>query len=212
MRKRAGEAADARGGDPANAAGYLYSITRKEFPVLVGDGARTMEELIWRHPRFRNQSAVFLERFADERDRVPGAGERVRLAQSGNHCQGTLFRDGEDLITPELEREIDEIARGFRGGLDMARFDVRYESEDALRQGTGFGIVELNGTAGESTNIYDPGRSIAWCYRVLGRQCTLAYELGAARKRAGAKGMSLRELIGAVRKQARERRGPEIAD
>ena len=39
--------------------------------MLVGDGTRTLEELIWRHPRFRNQAAVFLERFADERDRVP---------------------------------------------------------------------------------------------------------------------------------------------
>jgi len=39
-----------------------------------------------------------------------------------------------------------------------------------------------------------------------------AYELGAVRKRAGTRGMSVRELIGAVRKHARERRGSEVAD
>jgi pimeloyl-ACP methyl ester carboxylesterase len=192
--------------------GIIYSITRKEFPFVTGDGRRTLEELIWRHPRFRNQAGVFLERFADERDRIPVAGESVRLAQSGNHCQGTLFRDGADLITPELTREIDLLARGFKGGLDMARLDVRYESEEAFKRGENFGIVELNGTAGESTNIYDPERSIAWCYRVLGGQFEAAYELGAVRKRAGTRGMSVRELIGAVRKHARERRGSEVAD
>jgi pimeloyl-ACP methyl ester carboxylesterase len=192
--------------------GRVYSVTRKEFPVLTGDGRHSLEELIWRHPRFHRQAGVFLERFADQRDRVPALGERIRLSQSGNHCQGTLFRDGADLITPELEGRIDAIARAFRGGLDIGRFDLRYESDDALRRGAGFAIVELNGTAGESTNIYDPGRSIRWCYRVLGGQMKRVYALGSERRAQGFRPMPAWQLLAAARAHYRHRSGPELAD
>src|SRR5690606_35724469 len=122
------------------------------------------------HPRFHTQAAVFLERFAGQRERVLAKGEVMRLAESGNHCQGTLFRDGGDLWSEAFEDRVDQIARAFRptalfGGasaregeplLDIGRFDVRYTSDEAVRRGEGFAIVEFNGTAGESTNIYDP--------------------------------------------------------
>jgi hypothetical protein len=153
---------------------------------------------------------------------VLAAGERVRLAESGNHCQGTLFRDGSDLITPALEDAIDRIARGYqpaasgatRAGaqLDIGRFDVRYESDEALRRGEGFSIIEFNGTAGESTNIYDPERSIFWMYRVLAGQWRLMYELGAARRREGAKPLSLLEILRGTRAYNRERTGSALAD
>lgn len=197
---------------PGDRLGRVYSITRKEFPMLTGDGRHSLEELIWRHPRFRRQAGVFLERFADERDRIPALGERIRLSQSGNHCQGTLFRDGADLLTPELEDRIDAIARAFRGGLDIGRFDLRYESDQGLRRGEGFAIVELNGTAGESTNIYDPDRSLWWCYRVLGGQVKRAYALGAERRAQGSRPMPVWQLLAAARAHYRSRSGPELAD
>jgi hypothetical protein len=192
--------------------GHIYSITRKEFPHVEGDGHRTLAELIWRHPRYHRQAPVFLERFADQHDMVLGAGERLRLCQSGNHCQGTLFRDGADLITPALEARIDQIVRTFAGELDIGRFDLRYESDVLLRRGEGFGIVEFNGTAGESTNIYDPDRSVLWTYRVLYGQWKLLYELGAQRRRAGVQPLRVWELLRQIRGHFADRRGSPIAD
>ena len=198
-------------------AGFIFSITRKEFPVLVGDGVRPLEDLVCTHPRFRYQAGVFIERFAGDRRRVLASGETLRLAQSGNHCQGTLFRDGADLITPALEARIDEIARAFgppgaAGGLDIGRFDVRYESDDSLRRGELFAIVELNGTTGESTNIYDPARSSLWAYRVLARQWSLLYELGARRRDAGHAPLTLLGLLRAARAHYATRSGSALAD
>lgn len=193
-------------------AGFIFSITRKEFPVLVGDGRRTLEALIYAHPRFRRQAGVFLERFAAERERVLAAGQTLRLAQSGNHCQGTLFRDGADLITPALEARIDQIARGFSSGLDMGRFDVRFASEDALRAGEGFAIIELNGTTGESTNIYDPQRPIPWAYGVLAAQWKLLYRLGAARRDGGARPLGVLRLFVELGRHYRTRTGSALAD
>lgn len=198
-------------------AGSIFSVTRKEFPVIEGDGRRTLEELVWAHRRFRNQAPVFMARLADQRSWVPAKGERVRLAMSGNHCQGTLFRDGADLITPELEESIDRLARSFtdRGvpeGLDCGRFDLRYSDEAQLRAGRGFAIVELNGALGESTNLYDPDKSIVWSYGVLVRQWKALYRLGVWRKAAGFPAITLLELIRRTRAHVKSRSGSALAD
>ena len=196
----------------ADRVGSIFSITRKDFPVITGDGRRAFERLILDHPRFHCQAAVFFERFADQLARILADGETLRLAQSGNHCQGVLFRDGADLITPALERAVDDIARRIEPPLDAGRFDLRYESEEALKHGEGFAIVELNGTAGESTNIYDPQKSILWAYRTLAAQWRLLFELGAERRRLGARPMRARALLREISEHYRDRTGSALAD
>ena len=165
-------------------AGHIFSITDKVFPVLVGDGRSTLEELIWRHPRYRMQARTFLARHDAERGRVLAAGEPFALALAGNHCQGTMFRDGGHLITPELERAVDAVARRF-DGFFIGRFDVRYSSVDAFKAGSDLAVVELNGATSESTNLYDPSWSLVAAYRTLFRQWSLLYRIGDANRQRG---------------------------
>lgn len=199
--------------DPGAARGRVFSVTRKVFPIIEGDGKSTLERLIWAHPRFMMQADLFLKRYDAERDRVLGKGEKMRLAIAGNHCQGTMFLDGADLITEDFERAVDQIAMGFAGqGLDYGRFDIRYTSDEELRAGKGFKIIELNGTMSESTNIYDPGKPIWWSYRVLMRQWDTLYRIGASRRRAGVRPMTLRELIRTAAEHYRGRPGSSVAD
>lgn len=192
--------------------GRIYSINRKTFPVLVGDGSRTIEALIAAHPRFRLQAEVFLTRLGDSCLLIPAAGEAVRLSLSGNHAQGTLFADGADLITPDLERTIDALALGFTGGLDLGRFDIRCADEDALKRGEGLAIIELNGVTSEAANLYDPARSTAWAYGVLFGLWNRLYKLGAERRRAGATPLSLADLWRLHRQYEGSVSGSSIAD
>lgn len=171
--------------------GGIYSITRKVFPVLEGDGEHTIEHLIWEHPRYRMQASVFLRRFGDRLDDVLDKGERLELTKAGNHAQGTMFLDGADLLTPALERTIDALAQGYRHAetgarIDFGRFDVRASSEDELRAGR-CSVIELNGVLSESTNLYDPERSTRWAYGVLFGQWSRLYDIGAARRVEGVK-------------------------
>ena len=198
-------------GTPDNS-GRIFSITRKTFAQLIGDGEHTLRELIERHPRFSLQAPVFLERFPLAARMLPEKGELVRLGFAGNHCQGTMFSDGADLITPQLTEAITTLALGFRGGFDYGRFDVRFTSDEALRRGEGFTILELNGLTSESTNLYDPGRSIFWAYGVLFRQWRGMIDLGVARRKAGAKPPTTRDLFAMTRRHFRERSGSGIAD
>jgi membrane protein DedA with SNARE-associated domain len=179
---------------PGEARGRIFSLTDKRFPVLVGDGRRTLEELIFSHPRFRLQAAVFLARHADERDRVPANGEAVHLGIAGNHVQGTMFLDGRSLVTPALERRIDEIAQRIRG-FYIGRFDVRYADVERFRAGKDLAIVELNGVTSESTHIYDPSYSLLHAWRVLCDQWTLVFEIGAANRALGHEPTSGRRLL-----------------
>ena len=183
---------------PGAARGRIFSITDKQFPVLVGDGVSTVESLIWSHPRFRLQAATFVARHRAELTRVLDLGERLPLAIAGNHCQGTLFRDGRHLWTPALERRVDDIARAYPG-FHVGRFDVRYADVDAFMAGRDLAIVELNGVTSESTDIYDPHGKLHNAYRQLFRQWALIFAIGTANRRAGARVSSMRHLVALVR-------------
>ncbi len=196
---------------PGAASGRIFSITDKHFSFLVGDGIRTVERLIWRHPRYRMQAARFLARLGAEGDRVLAKGETLRLAMAGNHCQGTLFKDGGHLITPGLERAIDDVARAF-DGFYFGRFDVRYSDVGEFKAGRDFKIVELNGVTSESTNIYDPDWSLLRAYATLYRQWAILYAIGAANRERGVPTLSLVEILTATRGHYRKRRLDPMAD
>jgi membrane protein DedA with SNARE-associated domain len=196
---------------PGEARGRIFSITDKEFPVVVGDGRSTLEELIESHPRYRQQAAVFLERHDGERSRILEMDERFPLTVAGNHCQGTLFRDGAHLITPQLERRIDDIAQSF-DGFFIGRFDVRYSNVDEFKAGRDLAIVELNGATSESTNIYDPAWSLGQAYSTLFRQWSLLYRIGNANRKRGRVPIGAVRLLLMIHNYYRQRRVTALAD
>jgi membrane protein DedA with SNARE-associated domain len=196
---------------PGEPRGRVFSVTDKVFPVLTGDGASTLADLIWAHPRYRMQADTFLTRHAADADRVLAAGEVFPLALAGNHCQGTLFRDGGRFITPEVEAAFDAVARELEGFF-VGRFDVRYADPSEFRAGRGFAVVELNGATSESTNLYDPSWSLWRAYRTLFRQWALLFRIGAANRARGHRPVSVRELLGLLRSHYRDRRIDALAD
>ena len=196
---------------PGEERGRILSITDKRFPVVVGDGQSTLEDLIWRHPRYRIQAHTFLERHAAVRYEVLPAGQPFQLAIAGNHAQGCLFRNGRHLITPALEARIDEIARSYPGFF-IGRFDIRYQNPEAFAAGNDLAIVELNGATAESTEIYDPDGRLIDAYRQLFRQWSLVFEIGAANRASGAPVTSRRRLVELVRSHLTTRIAYAVSD
>ncbi|QOJ14235.1 MAG: VTT domain-containing protein [Planctomycetia bacterium] len=196
---------------PSAARGRVFSVTDKEFPEVAGDGERTLEALIRAHPRYRLQAKTYLARLGVRAGERPAVGERVRLAVAGNHCQGTLFRDGSHLVTPALENRIDSIAREF-DGFFFGRFDVRYADADELRAGRGFAVIELNGVTSESTNLYDPSWPVWRAYAVLFAQWHELYAVGAENRRRGHSVSGLLEVLREVRAHYRGRVVSTLSD
>lgn len=127
----------------------------------------------------------------------PTQRRKKRLAEAGNHCQGVLFTDGSRLITEELTRKIDQISKTFPG-FYFGRYDIRYRSDEELKMGKEFGIVELNGVTSESTNLYDPDFSLWEMYTILFKQWNLLFRIGSENRKRGVPKTSLREIIKTV--------------
>jgi hypothetical protein len=136
---------------------------------------------------------------------VLAPGEVHRVGEIGNHAQGAMFLDGAHLWTAALEARIDAIAQAVPGFF-IGRFDVRYASEAAFKAGTELAIVELNGVTAESTNIYDPSRTLLQAYRTLFEQWTLVYQIGAANLATGTQATSLMRLLTLVASHLADRR------
>lgn len=191
--------------------GRIFAITEKIFPEVMGDGVRTVEDLIRADERARLISDLYLRRFASRRKQILQAGERLRLVEAGNHAQGCIFRDGHHLLTPQLEACIDSISRRVPGFF-VGRYDLRYESDDELRQGRGFQILELNGAAAEATSIYDARTSLVAAYRTLFRQWEIVFEIGAANRARGHQPDRALDLLRAWRKTNARIRTYPMAD
>lgn len=179
---------------PDEECGRIFSITEKSFPVVVGDGVSTLEELILNDNRAVCLASSYLEHNKAHLDSVPEHGHEVEIIDIGTHSRGAVFLDGGWIRTAALEKKIDEICRGFKG-FYFGRFDIRARSFDDLQRGENFKIVELNGVTSESTNIYDPRYSLLDAYRILFAQWRLAFEIGEANRKLGAEPATLRTLV-----------------
>ena len=191
---------------PGESEGRILSITKKHFPVVVGDGASTIRELVLRDERAVCLANLYLSRLRRSPDDVPTTGEVVPLAELGSHCRGAIFLNGTALETEALRSAVDSIAQNFPG-FYFGRFDVRSESIEALQRGQ-FQVLELNGVTSEATHIYDPAVSLVEAYRVLFQQWRIAFEIGACNRHAGHEPMRLRDLLVTVRSNLRREGTP----
>ena len=178
---------------PGEPEGHIFAVTRKLFPTVTGDGKRTLEQLIRDDERAALIAPTYLRRFPALVQRVIPAGETIRLVEAGNHCQGCIFENGNELVTEQLRAVIDRMSQSLPGFF-IGRYDIRYRSEEELRAGRGFTIVELNGAASEATSIYDSRNTLPEAYRVLYRQWELVYAIGAANRARGAEVVGLKAL------------------
>ena len=178
---------------PQEDRGRIFAITEKIFPVLSGDGVRTLEQLIRADRRAAIMASTYLKRHHAIRDKVLPVGQRLKLVEAGNHCQGCIFRDGMHLWSAELETRIDQISRQMPGFF-IGRYDVRYACDDDIRRGEDFKILELNGAASEATSIYDDRNSLFRAYATLFEQWDLVFAIGAANRTLGHRPAALRLL------------------
>jgi membrane protein DedA with SNARE-associated domain len=179
---------------PDEETGRVVSVTLKRQLEVTGDGNETLETLILKQPRAIALWRTFSARFADELDRIPEPGERIPLGELGTHALGALFLDGADLITPQLEAEVDRIARSCPG-FYFGRFDLKAPDDDSFKAGRALRIIELNGLTSEATHIYDPRHGLLYAWRILMWQWRTAYAIADKNRRTGAPVSSLRVLV-----------------
>jgi len=143
---------------PSEENGRVNSITTKEFLYVQGNGKKTLRELIFENDRAILQWELLREKYKDRLDETLPNGKKEVLITIGNHCLGTKFLNGNDLITPQLSESFDHISKKI-DGFYFGRYDLRCATLEDLENGN-VKIVELNGCGAEPSHIYQPGASL----------------------------------------------------
>lgn len=180
--------------EPGEDKGRITSLTLKYFPRVTGDGKSTLRDLILNDSRAGQLAHIYLDRHQQRLDDVIPTGESVRIAFAGSHSRGTIFRNGNAEITDAMTDAFDEIAKSV-GEFYIGRFDVRFGDFEALKEGKGFRIIEINGAGGEQTHIWDSRTTLREAYKALLMQFGALYRIGAKNRRRGFKPTSLPGLI-----------------
>lgn len=187
--------------------GRIRSLTLRYFPHVVGDGRSCLGELIRRDPRTRWKSRLHFGQDRTHRgpspeamQRIPARGEVVQIALIGNQRAGGLYIDGRKYLTAALEQRFDAIARSMTE-FHYGRFDIRFESVEALMRGDNFSILEINGIGGEAIDCWDPRMTVLGTYRRLFEEQRLLFEIGAINRARGFAPTPFREFVRLLRAQ-----------
>jgi hypothetical protein len=204
----AGEAAVLYARLPGEPKGRILSLTFRYFPHVLGNGRSTLRQLIASDERAQWKQALHLGGDPSHRgvepgdlDRVPARGEVVRIALIGNQRAGALYRDGRRHITAALEERFDAIARSMTE-FHYGRFDLRFESVEALMRGEGLSIVEINGIGGEAIDCWDPRLGVGEVYRRLAYQQRLLFMIGQRNRARGFRPTAIGDFVGSLIRQS----------
>ena len=187
--------------DPASERGRITSLTLKYTPYVVGDGTRTLAELVAADPRAGGVPHLYRERNAEHWHEVIPAGSPWRLVFSASHCRGAVFRNGGHLATAELTRALDRFFRDLPG-FYYGRLDIKFRDVESLRAGRDLQIVEINGASSESIHIWDRRTGFFDAVKTLLRQYRTLFKLGAEQKRRGREPPGLLPLYRAWRRES----------
>lgn len=188
--------------DPLSGESRIIGLTLRYFPQVKGDGRQNLAQLIAADPRASRLVTSRRHQCSHDPDRVPAAGETVRLATVGSTRVGGLYRDGGAHITPELTRAMDAIARDMPL-FHFGRFDVRFNTLQELRAGTGFTIMEVNGAGSEAIQAWDPETPLLDGFRMIFAKQRLVFAIGHSMRSAGYKPVGVMALIRLNHRQQR---------
>jgi hypothetical protein len=176
---------------PEEASGTVTSIVGKEMLTVVGDGKRTLRQLILSQDRAKLQWKRLSIKFSADLDKILQPGEQLELVSTGNHALGTKFLDCNHLIDQQLSESFDRISEQI-DGFFFGRFDLRCSTVDDLKNGR-VKILELNGCGAEPAHIYQPGYSLWRALGVLYNHWHAIDRICSQNKRRGHNYVSLKE-------------------
>ena len=169
---------------PWESEGKIWSVTRKILPEMEGNGRDNLVEQIFQDQRARYMANAYIANNVSRLDTVLAQGEKIRLANAGNHCMGAVFEDGEGDITGRTQAAISAMCNQ-TPGFYFGRFDIKFRDIASLENGEGFRILEVNGAEAEATHIYDKKYPVSYAYKVLFAQWEILYQIASWNRKHG---------------------------
>jgi len=183
--------------------GRVVSLTEKRIPSVVGDGQKTVRELIDCSADIKYNKNNLLAH-AKNMDYTPVMGEHYQVLDQASHTYGCVFKDRNCEITPAMDEWMNDMcskAREFYFG----RFDMKLKDKESLRTGKGVKICELNGCWSEPIHIYDDDHTITYAAKEMFRSYARAYKIAKLNKKRLNIKVPYNEIIEAYRLYMQEK-------
>jgi hypothetical protein len=142
--------------------GFLHKIPLQ----VVGDGNKTLFELIKEHPKAYNREAELRVKHGDYYNKVLPPGEKYMLSYAANHNRGAQFINLHDQIDDRLVTIFDKISIKLNDFF-YGRYDILCASVEDLKQEKNFCILEYNGCGAEPNHFYDTGYTLPGAYKEI---------------------------------------------
>ena len=179
---------------PNEEKGQITSIVQKGFLFITGDGKSNMRALIANEIRANARLNYFYYKFKNELEEILADGEKRYLEPIGNHCRGTTFYNGHQLINERLNLVFDEIALKVRD-FNYGRFDIKVPTYEDLYNGKNIKILELNGVSSEVAHIYDPEYKLIRAYKDIASNMKIIYKVAKKNHELGMEYASLGNFL-----------------
>jgi hypothetical protein len=177
---------------PGQPNGFISGIVHKNDMKVIGDGIKTLQQLIEAVPRYYFQRKFLFEKYRERLTRIIPLGEVIALSHVGNHARGSMFTDKSYLSNPKLQQVFDKISDAYNT-FYFGRYDVKFNSWDELSKGKNFMIIELNGSGSEPTHIYDPGKKIWQAWKIILQHWKIMYRIAAQHHKNGVPYLSIKQ-------------------
>lgn len=190
--------------NPSDSKGRIVSMALVYPPHVIGDGRRSLSQLVAADPILQANAAIYRGRHPESWDQVLAADAFHVLTNARSARLGAVYRDALSDVTPQLEAVIDAISREIPD-FHFGRFDIRFRSLAELRQGRGFRIVELNGAGAEMLHIWAGSGTLRGAWGCLWRQYRTLFRIGAEMRRQGHRPVGLWGMLKLQRQQEKLR-------
>ena len=166
---------------PSESQGHIFSITEKRLPTVVGDGRRTLEELILHDDRAVCAADCIATAIVTNCRTCPLKANRSPSRTSARTaavpCSSTAIGSLPG-SRGSIRRDCQRLRRFLFRTIRCAAGESTRWRDRGVSRGHGFKILELNGVTSEATHIYHPGTPLTTAYRVLMQQWRIAFEIG----------------------------------
>lgn len=190
---------------PDQPKGRIVSMAFVHPPHVIGDGVRSVAQMVDSDPILRANAAIYRQRNPGAWDSIPQRDQFHCLTNARSARLGAVYSDAMDQVTPALETAIDRISREIPD-FHFGRFDIRFRSIAELQEGRGFRIVELNGAGAEMLHIWAGTGTLRGAWTTLWRQYRELFTIGAGMRRQGHRPVGVIGMLKLQRQQERLRR------
>jgi hypothetical protein len=169
---------------PGEDSGRITGFVKKEYMQVVGDGVRTLKQLIVDYSRARYRLAELFSKHESKLSWVVPDGEAFILSHALNLSRGGRLVSLEGENDSQLLKVFDNISR-YTKSFYFGRYDIKCRSVEDLKAGRNFSILEYNGAGAEPHHVYNGDFGLFAACRVLVNHWAILFRISRENRKNG---------------------------